>query len=112
MLTTAIILFAIAAVFGLILLTAILRSKDTPKPVVYLHGLIAGIGLVLLIVYSMNPDSKSVALSLTLFIIAAIGGFILFGRDLTKKPGPKWLALVHALAAVTSFIILLTVAFG
>ena len=112
MLTTAIILFAIAAVFGLVLLTKILGSKATPKPVVYLHGLIAAIGLVLLIVYSLNPDSKSVAISLTLFIIAAIGGFILFGRDLTKKPGPKWLALVHALAAVTSFIILLTVAFG
>lgn len=112
MLTTAIILFAIAAVFGLILLTAILRSKETPKPVVYLHGLFAAIGLVLLIIYSMNPDAKSVAISLVLFIIAAIGGFILFGRDMTKKPGPKWLAVVHALAAVTSFVILLTVAFG
>jgi hypothetical protein len=53
-----------------------------------------------------------VAISLLLFIIAAIGGFILFGRDLTKKPGPKWLAVIHALAAVTSFVILLTVAFG
>jgi hypothetical protein len=112
MLTTAIIVFAIAAVFGLVLLTTLLCSRETPKPVVYLHGLIAAVGLVLLIVYSMNPDSKSVALSLTLFIIAAIGGFILFGRDLTKKPGPKWLALVHALVAVTSFLILLSVAFG
>jgi hypothetical protein len=112
MLTVAVILFAIAAIFGLILITKILGSKETPKPVVYLHGLLAAVGLVLLIVYSMSPDSKSVAISLILFIIAAIGGFILFGRDLTNKPGPKWLAVVHALAAVTSFIILLTVAFG
>ena len=112
MLTTSVIIFAIAAVFGLIVLISLLKNRETPKPVVYIHGLLAATGLVLLIAYAMSESAKSVTTSIALFVIAAVGGFLLFGRDLMKKAGPKWLALVHALLAVTSFIILLTVAFG
>ncbi len=112
MLIISIILFAIAAVFGLMNLTAILKSTSTNKGVVYTHGVFAAVGLVLLIVYALGADAKSVSTSITLFVIAALGGFLLFGRDLMKKAGPKWLAVVHGLIAVASFIILLTVAFG
>ena len=112
MLTISIILFAVAAVFGLMNLIAILKSTATNKAVVYTHGLVAATGLVLLIVYAMGADAKSVSTSITLFVIAALGGFLLFARDLMKKAGPKWLAVVHGLIAVASFLILLTVAFG
>lgn len=112
MLTTSVIIFAIAAVFGLIVLISLLKNRETPKPAVYIHGLLAATGLVLLIVYAMSESSKNVGTSIALFVVAALGGFLLFGRDLMKKAGPKWLAIVHALLAVTSFIILLTVAFG
>ena len=112
MLTTAIIIFAIAAVFGLMNLIAILKSQETRKPVVYIHGLLAATALVLLIAYATSEASKNVTLSIVLFVVAALGGFLLFGRDLMKKAGPKWLALVHGLVAVASFLILLSVAFG
>ena len=111
MLTTSIILFAIAAVFGLVLLTAILKSKDTPKAAVYTHGLVAAIALVLLIVYAESANAHTVTTSIVLFVIAALGGALLFGRDLMKKAGPKWLAVVHGLIAVSAFVILLVVAF-
>ena len=112
MLTTTILIFAIAAVFGLIVLSSLLKNRETPKPAVYIHGLLAATGLVMLIAYAMSDGAKSVTVNITLFVIAALGGFILFGRDLMKKAGPKWLAIVHALVAVTSFVILLAIAFG
>jgi hypothetical protein len=112
MLTTSVIIFAIAAVFGLIVLISLLKNRETPKAAVYIHGLLAATGLVLLIAYAMSESAKSVTASIALFVIAALGGFLLFGRDLMKKAGPKWLAVVHALLAVTAFVILLTVAFG
>jgi hypothetical protein len=42
-----------------------------------------------------------------LFIIAALAGFYLFARDLSKKPVPKAVALIHGVVAVVSFILLL-----
>jgi glucose uptake protein GlcU len=112
MLAITIILFAIAAVFGLMNLTAILKSTSTNKGAVYTHGLFAAAGIVLLIVYAMSADATNVSTSIILFIIAALGGFLLFARDLMKKAGPKWLAVVHGLIAVASFVILLVAAFS
>jgi len=112
MLTISIVLFAIAAVFGLMNLIAVLQSRSTNKAVVYTHGLFAAVALVLLIVYATGADAKSVSTSIILFVIAALGGFLLFARDLMKKAGPKWLAVVHGLVAVVSFLILLVAAFS
>jgi len=112
MLILSILLFAVAAVFGLLNLIAVLKSTATNKAIVYTHGVFAATALVLLIVYAMGADAKSVSTSIILFVIAALGGFLLFARDLMKKAGPKWLAVVHGLIAVTSFVILLAVAFG
>lgn len=107
MLVVSIIIFAIAAIFGLLNLIAILSSKQTSKPVVYTHGLFAAIALILLIIFTVNAAGSSPILSLILFIIVAIVGFILFARDLSKKPGPKAIALIHGIVAVIAFIILI-----
>jgi len=107
MLVVSIIIFAIAAIFGLLNLIAILSSKQTSKPVVYIHGLLAAIALIFLIIFTVNSAGSSPILSLVLFIIVAIVGFILFARDLSKKPGPKAVALIHGIIAVISFIILI-----
>lgn len=112
MLIVSIIIFAAAAVFGLINLIAILTNKQTAKPAVYLHGLFAAIALVLLIVFTVNAAGNSPMVSLILFIVVALVGFFLFARDLTKKPGPKAIAVVHGVVAVVAFIILLIFAFG
>lgn len=112
MLTTSIILFAVAAIFGLILITSLLKKKEIPKLTAVIHGLVAATALVILIIFSVNSAGASPTLSVVLFIIAAIGGIILFARDLGKKPGPAWLALIHAGVAVISFLILLVFAFS
>jgi hypothetical protein len=107
MLIVSILLFAAAAVFGLLNLIAILSGRHTSKSVVYLHGLFAAIAIILLIIFSINSTMGSPVLSLVLFIIVALVGFVLFARDLSNKPGPKPVALVHGIVAVISFLILL-----
>ncbi|MDX1617815.1 MAG: hypothetical protein R3224_03455 [Balneolaceae bacterium] len=112
MLITTIILFALAAILGLILIGKVLKDEETPKPVVYAHGTAAAVALVLLIIAYLNRGDSLILTSVLIFVVAALGGFILFGRDITGKQIPKWLAVVHALAAVTGFVLLLIAAFG
>lgn len=112
MLITTIILFALAAVLGLILITKVLKDEETPKAVVYSHGAAAATALVLLIIAYMNQGTSLLLTSLLIFIVAALGGFVMFGRDISGKRFPKWLAVVHGLAAITAFVFLLFAAFG
>ena len=108
MLTLSIILFAIAAIFGLTLIVPLLQNKETPKISVVFHGIFAATALVLLIIFAINHTESLPVISIIIFVTAAIGGFILFTRDVVlKKPGPKALALIHASAAVIAFLIIL-----
>ena len=111
MVYTAIAFFALAAILGMILLSFILRGKETPKGMAIVHGLLAATGLVLTIYYTIKTRPGPVE-SAILFTIAALGGFIVFARDISNKPIPKWLAVVHGLVAVTGFIFLLIFAFA
>lgn len=107
---TAIAIFGLAAIFGMYLISLVLRDKPTPKGVAIIHGLFAALGLVLLIVYSIGNTPAPIE-SLVIFCVAALGGFILFYKDITGKI-PKWLAIVHGLAAVTAYVFLLIFAFS
>lgn len=112
MLLTTIILFALAAVLGLILINKVFKEEETPKEIVYSHGGAAALGLMLLIIAYMNQGDSLLMTSLLVFVVAALGGFVMFGRDIAKQPIPKWLSVVHGLAAVTGFILLLVAVFG
>jgi hypothetical protein len=111
MLYTLISIFALAAILGMVLISHVLRDKETPKGVVIGHGLFAAIALVLLLVYVFENKPGPVE-SAVLFVIAALGGFIMLSRDLSGKKIPKWLAVVHGLLAVTGFIFLLLFTFN
>lgn len=104
-------LFALAAVMGVVLAVSIFRpAPSTPKSVVVAHGLFAASALVILIYYAVkNPDNYPLV-SLVLFVVAALGGFILLFNDLKSKPGPRSLVVIHALAAVVAFVLLLAFA--
>lgn len=112
MLLTTIILFALAAVLGLVLINKVFKEEETPKAVVYSHGGAAALGLILLIIAYMNQGDSMLMTSLLIFVVAALGGFVMFGRDISQQPIPKWLSVVHALAAVAGFILLLIAVFG
>ncbi len=104
---TIVLLFAVAAVFGVTLLIPVLQGKNPKRTFVFVHGGIAAIALLLLIREFFKIDSSVSQVSLTLFLVAAAGGFVLFAFDLQKKSIPKGLALIHAGVAVLAFLILL-----
>jgi hypothetical protein len=106
----ALVLFAVAAVGGIVL--ALIRFKGKPYPplgIALVHGAVAAAGLVTLIaVIAQGAAGSSMATTaLVLFIVAALGGFALFFHHLRKVALPIWLVVVHALVAVTAFLILL-----
>jgi len=105
-------LFAIAAVLGVTILVNWLNKRDAPRGVVYSHGIVAAIALVLLIVYVVNNRSNAPTTSLVLFVVAAIGGVYMFTRDLNHKNSPIAIAVLHALLAVGGFVALLIFVFA
>jgi FtsH-binding integral membrane protein len=111
MIYAAIALFALAAVLGLIILVNWLTKKDASKAVIYSHGIVAAIALVVLVVYALKHRDHYPQVALILFIVAAIGGFYMFFRDLQKKMSPLAVAFIHALLAVGGFVLLLAFAF-
>lgn len=112
MLYVAIVLFALAAGVGVLLLKDWLARKSPSRGAVYAHGALAATGLILFLVYALQNRSAYPQISLILFIIAALGGFYLFYSDITKKMAPVVIALIHALVAVGGFVTLLLFVFG
>lgn len=110
MLKTAALLFAAAALGGILM--AGIRFSGRPRPPSWLamgHGLLAAAGLTLLIYGWWNVGIPLLAQFATgLFIIAATGGAamnLLFHAKQLPLPIP--LMIVHALLAVTAFVLLL-----
>lgn len=105
-----IVLFGIAALFGAINAIRIVVADRAPRATVYIHGAFAAVSLVLLLVYALIHSQAAPIVALILFIVAALGGFLLFGIDVATKKPPKWLGFVHGAIAVTGFIFLLVFA--
>ncbi|WP_223594120.1 hypothetical protein [Neobacillus bataviensis] len=108
MLFSSVILFAIAALGGLVVGVLGLRQKELPMSLSLIHGAVAAIGLITLILGVVQENAGSLVItSLILFLIAALGGFVLFSYHLRRKPHPKGLIVIHALAAVIAYVLLL-----
>lgn len=112
MLYITIVLFALAAIVGFIILKNWLTSAETGRTTVYLHGIFAAVALILLVVYAFQNPSNYPKASIILFVIGALVGFYMFAEDLRKKFSPTWLAIVHALFGVAGFLFLLFFVFG
>lgn len=115
MLQTASVLFAVTALGGVVM--AAIRFTGRPHPpswMAMMHGLLAGAGLTLLVYAAVAGDVASTAvLAAALFVLAAIGGVVMnLVYHLRERPLPKSLMVVHALIAVTAFVLLLAAAFG
>lgn len=112
MLYLSIALFALAAVLGLTILVKWLTKKEASRAVIYSHGLVAAIALVLLIVYAAGNPENFPKTSIILFVLAALGGFYMFFYNLKTKLTPVAIAFVHALLAVVGFVALLFFVFA
>ena len=108
MLQTATILFAITALGGLLM--AGIRFATHRNPPAWL----AASGLTLL-VYAIcaTPVPAHAKLGALLFLVAAGGGAVMsLAYKWRQRLLPAWLVIVHALLAVTGFLLLLLAAFG
>lgn len=103
------IIFVIVALLGAYLLTYILLNKNTPKGLAMAHGFFAFIGLVLLFIASFRY--RFVFYSFIILFFAAVGGIILFLRDMLGKSLPKYLAISHGLLAILGLIVLFTLTY-
>ena len=110
MLTYALIVFAIAALGGLVLASHVLRGKLAPWALSLLHALLGASGLVLLLLGVMGGAGAGRAVAaLGLLVVAALGGFYLASIHLRKTVAPKAVVFVHAGVAVAGFLTLLSV---
>lgn len=109
MLVFAIVLFLIAACFGVVILKNILQNHRKPRTVVLMHGTFAFFGLLIAITYMISQEyiSPILVTGIVLLILAAMGGFSLLMFDLSKKPIPKVLALIHPLVALSGVVTLI-----
>lgn len=104
MLITLIIIFVITALLGIYLLSYVLPDKTTPKGIAMLHGTMGAMGIIVLLIGCFYYPS--LIYSLIIFILAALGGTVLFTLDILGKKIPKFLAIGHGLIAISGFIIL------
>lgn len=109
MLTTAAVLFGLGALGGLYMAVRFFQGRGWPLGIAVVHGLLGAAGLVLLAwaVYQGLGAGTYLTVALVLFIVAALGGFVLFAAHLRSKPFSKPLVVVHALVAVAGFVLLL-----
>lgn len=113
MLTYALIVFAIAALGGLVLASSVLRGKLAPWALSILHALLGATGLVLLLLEVMRGSGATRALAaLLLLVVAALGGFYLASIHARKAVAPKAVVFVHAGVAVLGFLVLLSAVIG
>ena len=113
MIVTSIVLFLIAALFGLYMAARVFGGNLPPWIAVILHGVLAACGLlVLLYALFVGVQPAIVTIGAVLLVIAALGGFFMFSYQLRKALPPKAIVVVHALAAVLGVVCLLANAIG
>jgi hypothetical protein len=95
----------------MILISYVLANKNTPKGIAFTHGPVAATGIILLVIYAFSHH-PSPWISVILFILTALGGFLLIYRDITGKSIPKWLAIFHGLIAIIGFVFLIIFTFS
>lgn len=105
MLNSAIGFFVLAAVLGGYLLSFIIRNKKIPVNVLMAHGLVATIGIILLVLYPFYYHPAPTT-SLIVFIGAAVGGAIMAYMGRSGKSVPVWMAAGHGVVAMIGIITL------
>lgn len=107
-------LFLLAALGGLVMAGIRFGSgRNPPVLIPYLHGLLAGAGLTLLLYAAwIGTVPTLVTIAIVLLLVAAAGGSVLnLMYHWRQVPIPKGLTIAHILLAATGVALLLPVAF-
>lgn len=105
---SSVILFALAALGGLVLAYLHLKKNGAPLGLAVLHGILAVAGLVLLLVFMSQGHAAGFLMgAVILFVLAALGGLFLFTLHIKTRPLPSAIIVLHAVIAVSGFLTLL-----
>lgn len=110
MLNFALIVFAVAAVGGLLLAASVLRNRLAPWALSLAHAALGATGLGMVIVALMRGAGQTVLIGFVILAVAALGGFYLASLHLKGRIAPKSIVVVHAVAAVAGFLTLASAA--
>lgn len=106
---TVLVVFAFVIAGGLALAGIRARGKNPPSSLAIGHGLLAAVGLVLLIaVQSREYVGGNFLLAIPFLAIAALVGLSLFAAHRRGKLIPGKVIVLHATLAVLGFLIVLT----
>jgi len=109
MLTVAAVLFALAALGGLAMAYMHFAQDRNPRGgLAVLHGILAATALIILIWAAVTQGATGyVGWALALFVLAALGGFVLVSFHLRDRRLPSPVVVIHALVGVAAFLLLL-----
>jgi uncharacterized membrane protein (UPF0136 family) len=101
MLIAAAVCFALAIASGWLLLIRRLMGRPLPMDGAAIHGVVAGVGLVLVAIHLVTRGGGNAALigGFVLLVVAALLGLGVFRWHLRRQPIPVGLTLVHVLVA-------------
>lgn len=103
----SLICFAVSAVIG-ITLAAMYQKGKLSLNAATAHGCFGAVGLILLLIAAISGKLSGLGVAaLVIFVIAAIGGGVLFAGHLKKGSLLKPLVAVHGAAAIVGFLLLL-----
>lgn len=108
MLTTALVLFIVAALGGTVLARQAAAGTTPPTPLAVGHGLLGAAGLIILLVaFVQGAAGGLITAALVLFVAAAVGGFYLFALHVRGQALPKGVIGGHATAASVAILLLI-----
>ena len=102
----------VSAFLGSKLFEKVTNGEHPSKKIAAPHGILNGIGIVLLIIYISFTEDIPVLLPFSILLLAAAFGSVMFVRDIMEISIPKWLAYVHAILATSGLLILIFLTFS
>jgi len=108
MLVYTAIVFALAATFGATMAARHFRGKDVPMALPLIHGMLVIAGFALLgYVLLTRSVSPIIWVVFGFFVMAAIGGLILFRSYWCRRPLSSGMIVIHAMVAGMGLLFLL-----
>ena len=107
MLTVLLLLFLVVMLGGAALAVLERRGRALPLKLSVFHGLLGLCAIVLLVLQAMaHPSNHPANLALLVFMIAALGGLLLFAFRASKQTLPLGVVLLHAAFAIAGLALL------
>lgn len=108
MLVAALIVFALAAILGVILAATFVMKTSAPMWLAYVHAALGILGVILLIIGVAGGQTGGlIVAALVVFLLTAVGGIVIYALGSKGRPIPSALLVVHGAAGLVAFILLL-----